>query len=790
MSDHQKAEATDDYTTFGTLKLERPATLPEIVDVLIAGAGPGGTAAALRARELDLSALVIDSAEILQTIRDFEQDKTVVPDYGVRASKPFPPGGPLISGLRFDEIPAVDLVAQWVGRYVENGIAARIGLELTGLSRGADGVWQVKAWSHRARQDFSYRARNVIIALGGGVPRRFDIPGKLDGIRFRLDAAANFVGGPALVIGGGISAAEAVIAISNAKAQGEDATAVYWAYRGEKLPRVAESKALGPRFYDAYVGNGNIRYLPNSDPAAVFAGPDKRDYLLLRIDRKIIAGRPIETVHLEFEKTQVVACIGGDLPFKLLEEFGAKVPTVNDKRYMLVNASGELSLPGVFLVGDARGGKLLRCTDFDDPHTYEWIAAGRNMKEAIWEGVLAAETIALRLGNAHAAVALAAATTPSGKPLEGRSPAIGSNAESVADQAPVLPASQAMPAAQPPPPAVAQLESLLPDGSVETEFPLTKPVCTLGRSGADFASPEDVYQSNVHARIRQNENEYELEDAGSDTGTWLRIRGIDGYHLEDGDLVWAGAQILMARRRGAAWDVIHYDNRGSLRATYPIDPKGLFIGRGGGIALDESDASLSRRHAQFRVDAHGLRVFDLGSTNGTLVKVGGPVALRDGDEFRIGTRRFRFERLEAVAPLRVGDVVIDTPSAAGVPIVSAAVGTAPVVTVRDSSHPVTFSVMPAQNVLQGFFTYLDTREPGCDHAKFHKRPLDWSCLKGTCGICVVRVLDGAANLEPIAVGSPELDTLENKSLVAPDPQQFRLTCVARVMGPVTFGIVE
>ena len=80
-------------------------------------------------------------------------------------------------------------------------------------------------------------------------------------------------------------------------------------------------------------------------------------------------------MHLEFAKHQVVACIGEDLPVRLLQGFGIKVPSVNNRPLMLVNHEGETSLPGVFLVGDARGPKYLRCTDFDDSSTYEQVVA-------------------------------------------------------------------------------------------------------------------------------------------------------------------------------------------------------------------------------------------------------------------------------------------------------------------------------------------------------------------------------------------------------------------------------
>ena len=157
-----------------------------------------------------------------------------------------------------------------------------------------------------------------------------------------------------------------------------------------------------------------------------------------------------------------------------------------------------------------------------------------------------------------------------------------------------------------------------------------------------------------------------------------------------------------------------------------------------------------------------------------------------------------------MAKLRPSDLVVEAPppvaapaaappaaaASAAAPAADAGAGGGPVVTLADTQSPASFAVAPGQNVLAGFFTYLDQREPGCDHGKFHKKPLDWSCLKGTCGLCVVKVLDGAGNFEPVSAASPELDTLENRAFVDPDPLQFRLTCLAKIKGPVKLGIVE
>jgi pSer/pThr/pTyr-binding forkhead associated (FHA) protein len=71
----------------------------------------------------------------------------------------------------------------------------------------------------------------------------------------------------------------------------------------------------------------------------------------------------------------------------------------------------------------------------------------------------------------------------------------------------------------------------------------------------------------------------------------------------------------------------------------------LILGREPGRPGSIDDASVSRRHARLTWDDSGVVLTDLGSKNGTYVrgvKVTEPVALKDGDELRIGLVTFVF----------------------------------------------------------------------------------------------------------------------------------------------------
>ena len=77
----------------------------------------------------------------------------------------------------------------------------------------------------------------------------------------------------------------------------------------------------------------------------------------------------------------------------------------------------------------------------------------------------------------------------------------------------------------------------------------------------------------------------------------------------------------------------------------PVADRPVVIGRLSSRDIPLGDPQVSRRHAEVRRDPEGFTVFDLGSTNGTVVN-GSPVRerrLSDGDELRIGSATIRFE---------------------------------------------------------------------------------------------------------------------------------------------------
>lgn len=734
-----------------------------VLDMLVVGGGPAGTAAAFRAKELGLRALVIDYDDLMKRIRDYSKNKLILPNFGGGDKLRFPKGGPLISGLRFSPIDKDDMCTRWKEYYQKNRIPTAVGMELSGLKRRANGHLEVRCWNHNTRVAAFYLTRHLVIAIGHGVPRRFDIPGNTDGIAFRLTDPETYLGEPACVIGGGTSAAEAVIAISRAKAGAGDGTAVYWSYRGTRLPRV--SKALAEAFFEAYIGHGNIRYYPNSEPAAVVTGEDHREYLSVRVDRRRMEGRPLETSHLEFAKESCLACIGEDIPEGLLNGIGIEMVQggPSNKKRMVVTPNLESCSPNVYLIGDLLSQAYFETTDFKaDPASFNEVKHRGNIKSALRDGVRVAEVIKQKLEGRNT---IHVQIEDAEEPEENRLTDL--NRLKKSKPKPLTLKNEAC------------LIRVLPGGVPENEYPLDpKGVTTIGSKRCQVLFEEDSMLAAKHASVYHDGKRFLLRDEGSTTGTFIKLHPADKMRVADGDLIRLGRQFLLFSFEGSRFVFIHYDRNGKELGRHEITGKPVILGRDGpDINLDPADLTLSRRHITVARALDQVWVKDLKSANGTFLRVSEPVPLIHGTHFQVGQQRFLVSLEESKVldsgHFRVLDPTPGKPFVAAVPTPeqkSSAASSG--VTVTFARAGKTFAVQPGQSL--------------CEAAEANGIVINAECHSGICGSDPIRILEGRENLvdEP---GEQEKETLEDLCELEAGP--CRLACMAKIKGPVKVEII-
>ena len=100
---------------------------------------------------------------------------------------------------------------------------------------------------------------------------------------------------------------------------------------------------------------------------------------------------------------------------------------------------------------------------------------------------------------------------------------------------------------------------------------------------------------------------------------------------------------------------IHLTHPDGRAVVIDINQAELTLGRAAEVDITLNDGLVSKRHARITVDAHGVWLSDLGSTNGTLVDgirltAHQPVHLQDGMRIELGDTRARFSAAPPILP--------------------------------------------------------------------------------------------------------------------------------------------
>ena len=789
------------------------------LDLLVVGGGPCGTAAAWRAHELGLSVLVIDRDGVLSIVKEWAdhlpKPKDVDADYGDRLDLVFPKGGPLLAQLPYDDqTPADQLYARWMKVYDDNKVGYRNGWEFIGCARGADGLLVAEYMELQTQARGKLHCRALLLALGGGSPAKVRLMGDGLGIRYKLGNSADFVGGPACVVGGGMSAAEAVVAIALAKAKAKDASDVFWCYRGREMPKVAQGKALASKFYEAWT-QGNIRYLPLSEPLAVFKDDKGRELVAVKTRRVELQNQPPELVCYEFEKKQVLAFIGTERPTQLLAEMGIHEFSLADapsKKRLAVTSLRESQIPNVFLGGGLLAPAFLETTDFRPEALQSTLKElGSSFKGGMADGVAIAETVHARIKKGASDAAIREQQV---RQAQAAPPPVGSATSTSTSKPPAAPAA-AEPAA-PEPQVAAQFTriSYAEDPQTPAQFELALPVgdSVVGRSAGRVVVPTDTALLDQHAAFRVDGDECYVTNVPFGGSVYVTINS--ERTLPSGTVLVVGQSRLRVDVVAGRAVLAVLDAAGAPVRTLPLPTEGRSIGR---EDVAPTDRSISRKSHFIAWEAGGLaRVRNDLSRNGTQIEVRGLLRLNEKDEVWMGAQCFRCVDLPdpvADAPSRVirpgslppvGGAGAPAAAAPAQPAAAAPAAAAPAAAA--AAAPAAAGGPPAIAFADGATLPAEPELPilvamaGNGRASSDADSIDgacqtqWECWDegaptesgGTCGKCCVVVLDGATALSDAA--PKERNTMAKKSKkyfgARFDEARCRLACQAKAKGPV------
>jgi pSer/pThr/pTyr-binding forkhead associated (FHA) protein len=209
--------------------------------------------------------------------------------------------------------------------------------------------------------------------------------------------------------------------------------------------------------------------------------------------------------------------------------------------------------------------------------------------------------------------------------------------------------------------ARAKLTLIRGDGEDGVSFTLAGTDHLAGRGDCPISFPDDSFLSPMHANFRYANNQLVVRDEGSLNGVYIRISGT--ARIEPGTAILVGEQVLIARPalqpedlpdsegtyysasmlRPATLEIVQQLRGGASGWVFRPTQPTVSIGREGNDINFADDPFISGRHAQVSLAGAVLSVTDLGSRNGTFVRVTGEHVLKHGDYVFLGQQLLRVE---------------------------------------------------------------------------------------------------------------------------------------------------
>ena len=261
------------------------------LDVLIVGAGPAGIGAGLAAQDKGLRYRLIEQEDSLGgAVYHYPRAKIAMTA---------PVKLPLVGTVRMSEVSKERLLDFW------HDIVRKTGLQLQFNERMERIEPQGESFAVHTSSGV-HQARSVLLAIGRrGSPRKLGVPGEeLPKVVYRLIDAEQYRGQQVMVVGGGDSALEAAIQLSE-----QPGTTVQLSYRSKAFSRV---KAKNREALELAAAAGRLELLLETEIERIEA-----ERILLRGPDGPLARA----------NQALIVCAGGVLPTPLLQQMGIEFET-------------------------------------------------------------------------------------------------------------------------------------------------------------------------------------------------------------------------------------------------------------------------------------------------------------------------------------------------------------------------------------------------------------------------------------------------------------------------------
>ncbi len=210
-------------------------------------------------------------------------------------------------------------------------------------------------------------------------------------------------------------------------------------------------------------------------------------------------------------------------------------------------------------------------------------------------------------------------------------------------------------------PGKAKLILIKGEGMDGISYHLNSTEHLAGRVEGAILFTEDKWLSPKHANFFYRDDRLEVRDDGSLNGVYVCFR--KEAPIKDGAMFLAGEQVFKVERvpdyiddpaedgtyffssprREPSFRVIQILEGGGFGMIVHAKDGKVEIGREGGDMNFPNDPYISSRHLRVELSGSALKLIDLGSKNGTYLKISGEKALTHGDYLFIGKQLLRVE---------------------------------------------------------------------------------------------------------------------------------------------------
>jgi class 3 adenylate cyclase len=209
-----------------------------------------------------------------------------------------------------------------------------------------------------------------------------------------------------------------------------------------------------------------------------------------------------------------------------------------------------------------------------------------------------------------------------------------------------------------------RLLRVLKDGTIGDKYSLKGDKLEVGRLRGDVQFPDDEKMAPSHARFSVEKDQLFVEDTSGVSSVFIGL--IATYTMRDGDIIRMGEQVFRFREKVEA--VAGAAARGTTilelnsdmdeppaelifvgqdfldtAARLPLNEEEISFGRSRGTYVFPEDPFMSRAHCKIYHRGEDFFVEDLGSRNGTFIKVRGKAPVPVGATVLVGSQVLKVE---------------------------------------------------------------------------------------------------------------------------------------------------